>query len=48
MFCKHLSFAVQVGVTHTIVFHLKLEHTIHIRKLELGNKKTICKQSYNK
>lgn len=45
MFCKHLSFTVQIGVTHTTVFHLKLEHTIHIRELELRNEKTICKQS---
>ena len=41
----YLSFAVKISVTHTIVFHLVLEHTIHIRKLELGNKKSICRKT---
>ena len=45
--CQYLSFAVEVSVTHTVIFHFKLEHPIHIRQFELCNKEAICNHKRN-
>ena len=45
---NYLSFTVEISVTHATIFHLVLEHTVHVRELELGNKKTICSQKKGK